>query len=69
MSSIILDTSGYKARTGRVPPKKGAVSARFIVDGSPVNVEADSFAAAVNAAKRFAREAKVHTVTLESVKQ
>lgn len=67
MATIILDTSSYKARTGRVPPKKGAVKASFQVGPQLALVEGATFAAAVNEAKKTARSLGVTTIVLDSV--
>lgn len=69
MSTIVLDTSAYKARTGRVPPKKGPVKASFVVGTRTILTEGFCFAEAVNNAKRYARADGVFTITLDSVHQ
>lgn len=69
MSTIIVDQSQYARRTHRVPPKRGAVEARFQVGGSAFTVTAKSYEAAINEVKRlYARPAGIRTIVLEDVR-
>jgi hypothetical protein len=68
MATIIVDLSQFKRRTGRVPPKKGFVQAEFSFSGKTLQTSGDTFAAAVNECKKFARAAGATTIVLENIR-
>lgn len=67
MAGIILDVAEYHARTNRVPPRKGAVEAQFMVGNLLVTESGDSFEDTVNAAKAVARATGATRVVLVEV--
>ena len=69
INTIVVDQSQYHARTHRVPPKKGAVTADFLVGLMPCRVTAENYEAAINEVKRlYARPAGIRLIVLEDVR-
>jgi hypothetical protein len=67
MSTIVVDQSQYHARTHRDPPKRGAVTATFLIDGHTKVINGMTYQGTVEAAKSRARHAGVYTIVLEDV--
>jgi hypothetical protein len=67
-NTIIVDQSKYAARTNRIPPKKGPVTASFMVGDTLREVSANSYETAINEVKRlYARPIGVRSIILEDV--